>query len=109
MAAYRSVSMHNACQCHNLVLYAGRLGKFKKECPGEGRRAGWSGRDLEKPTYQLPYEHSVNCYFEKEKWRFYSYTWASIEAKERAGIFIQFLSLMEVRFEELIEYIPFPT
>lgn len=72
-------------------------------------RAGWSGRDLEKPTYQLPYEHSVNCYFEKEKWRFYSYTWASIEAKERAGIFIQFLSLMEVRFEELFEYIPFPT
>lgn len=85
-----------------IIQYRMREGlkKFKEEHPGESLRAGWGGRELERPTYKLLYEHSVNCYFEKEKCGVYSYAWASVETKERVGIL---LNLMEVSLEELIE------
>lgn len=85
-----------------IIQYRMREGlkKYEEEHPGEVLRAGWGGRRLEKPTYRLLYEHSVNCYFEKEEMGVYSYSWSSVETKERVGIL---LYLMGIRLEELIE------
>lgn len=85
-----------------IIQYRMREGlkKFNEENPGVKLRAGWGGRPLESPTYKLLYEHSVNCYFEKEALGVYSYAWSSIETKERVGIL---LSLMGINLEELIE------
>ncbi len=48
-----------------IIQYRMREGlkKFKEKHPGEVLRAGWGGRNLERPTYKLLYEHSANCYF----------------------------------------------
>lgn len=85
-----------------IIQYRMREGlkTFKEKHPEEVLRAGWGGRNLERPTYKLLYEHSTNCYFEKETRGVYSYAWASVETKERVGIL---LSLMGISLEELIE------
>ena len=75
------------------------LDRFRKENPEEKLRAGWGGRPLENPTYKLLFEHSVNCYFEKEGLGVYSYAWPSVETKERVGILLE---LMGITLEELV-------
>jgi transposase len=75
------------------------LKETQKEKPGVKLRAGWGGRVLEKPTYRLLYEHSVNCYFEKEKSGVYSYAWPSMETRERVE---PLLKLLEITLDELI-------
>ena len=75
------------------------LDRFRKENPEEKLRAGWGGRPLENPTYKLLFEHSVNCYFEKEGPGVYSYAWPSAETKERVGILLE---LMGIKLEELV-------
>lgn len=85
-----------------IIQYRMREGlkKFEEENPGVKLRAGWGGRPLENPTYKLLYEHSVNCYFEKEALGVYSYAWSSIETRERVE---SLLNLMGIKLEELIE------
>lgn len=58
-----------------IIQYQMREGlkEFNNENPSVKLRAGWGGRPLEKPTYRLLYEHSVNCYFEREDEGIYSY------------------------------------
>ena len=75
------------------------LKETQKEKPGEKLRAGWGGRVLEKPTYRLLYEHSVNCYFEKEESGVYSYAWPSMETRERVE---PLLKLLKITLDELI-------
>lgn len=75
------------------------LKEFNNENPGKKLRAGWGGRTLEKPTYRLLYEHSVNCYFEKEDSGVYSYAWSSAETRERVETL---LNLMKITLNDLI-------
>lgn len=75
------------------------LKEFKEKNPNVKLRAGWGGRTLENPTYRLLYEHSVNCYFEKEDKGIYSYAWPSSETRERVETL---LNLMKITLDELI-------
>ena len=72
---------------------------LKEENPDAKLRAGWGGRVLENPTYRLLYEHSVNCYFEKEESGVYSYAWPSVETRERVEAL---LKLLKTPLEELV-------
>ena len=76
------------------------LKEFNEENPGVKLRAGWGGRTLEKPTYKLLHEHSVNCYFEREEAGVYSYAWSSSETRERVETL---LKLMKITLNDLIE------
>ena len=75
------------------------LKEYKRENPDIKLRAGWGGRALENPTYRLLYEHSVNCYFEKEDAGIYSYAWSSAETRERVETL---LNLMKITLEDFI-------
>lgn len=79
------------------------LKETQKEKPGEKLRAGWGGRVLEKPTCRLLYEHSVNCYFEKEESGVYSYAWPGMETGERVE---PLLKLLKITLDELTGYKP---
>ena len=76
------------------------LKEFNKENPGIKLRVGWGGRPLESPTYKLLYEHSVNCYYEREEEGVYSYAWSSSETRERVETL---LKLMKITLNDLIE------
>lgn len=84
-----------------IIQYRMREGlkEFNNENPGKKLRAGWGGRTLENPTYRLLYEHSVNCYFEKEDSGVYSYAWSSAETRERVETL---LNLMKITLNDLI-------
>ncbi len=84
-----------------VIQYRMRKGlkEYKKENPDVKLRAGWGGRTLENPTYRLLYEHSVNCYFEKEDTDVYSYAWSSTETRERVEAL---LNLMKITLDDLI-------
>lgn len=56
-------------------------------------------RPLKNPTYRLFYEHSVNCYYEKEEIGNYSYAWPTMETKQRVETL---LMLMGVSLESLL-------
>ena len=85
-----------------IIQYRMREGlkEFNNENPGVKLRAGWGGRTLENPTYRLLYEHSVNCYFEKEGVGIYSYAWSSVETRERVETL---LNLMKITLNDLLE------
>jgi hypothetical protein len=76
------------------------LKKFNEAHPGEKIYAGWGGRPLEKPTYKLLYEHSVNCCFERENWEQYSFAWLSDVTQARVE---PLLALMGLSLEQLLE------
>lgn len=84
-----------------IIQYRMREGlkEYQKETPAKKLRAGWGGRVLEKPTYRLLYEHSINCYFEKEGRGVYSYARPSVEARERVE---PLLKLLKITLDELI-------
>ena len=84
-----------------IIQYRMREGlkEFNHENPGAKLRAGWGGRVLETPTYRLLYEHSINCYFEKEEEGVYSYAWSSVETRERVETL---LKLMKITLGDLI-------
>jgi len=85
-----------------LIQYRLREGlkAFKEEHPGEKIYAGWGGRPLEAPTFKLIYEHSINCYFERESWQRYSFAWPSVETKNRVQ---PLLMLMDLSLEQLLK------
>ena len=67
------------------------LAKYKEENPGGKLRVGWNGRELTNPTYRLLYEHSYDCYFEKEGLGRYSFEWPYVESKERVGTLLRLM------------------
>jgi len=75
------------------------LKEFKETYPGIKLYAGWGGRPLEAPTYKLLFEHSINCYFERESQEQYSFAWPSVETKDRVSAL---LMLMEISLELLV-------
>jgi transposase len=76
------------------------LSKFREENPGAKLKVGWNGRELANPTYMLLYEHSFDCYFEREERGKYSFEWPYVESEERVGAL---LSLMGLDVLDLIE------
>jgi transposase len=85
-----------------LIQYRLREGleSYQKTHPGETIRAGWGGRPLKSPTYKLLYEHSINCYFERESEDQYSFAWPCAEAATRVG---SLLALMGFTLEQFIK------
>lgn len=76
------------------------LKEFNEKYPDEKIYAGWGGRALEAPTYKLLYEHSINCYFERENWMQYSFEWPSNTTRARVE---PLLTLMGLSLELLLE------
>ncbi|WP_373262907.1 hypothetical protein [Hungatella hathewayi] len=76
------------------------LREYQEKNPEGELRVGWGNRPLKNPTYRLLYEHSVNCYFEKEGCREYSFAWPTVETKERMSILLE---LLGIGLEELVE------
>ena len=76
------------------------LREYQEKNPESELRVGWGNRLLKNPTYRLFYEHSVNCYFEKEGCREYSFAWPTVETKERMIILLE---LLGIGLEELVE------
>ncbi len=75
------------------------LKKFEEANPGKKLCVGWGDRPLKNPTYRLLFEHCINCYFEREGFREYSYAWPSVETRFRVTAL---LALLEVDLEELV-------
>jgi transposase len=69
------------------------LSKHKQENPGDILYVGWNGRELASPTYKLLYEHSFDCYFEREDCGKYSFAWPYVESKIRVGTLLQLMGL----------------
>ena len=67
-----------------LIQYRLRDGlkKHNEENPGVPIMAGWGGRPLKSPTYKLLYEHSINCYYQRESWGKYRFVWPYVETKQ---------------------------
>ena len=63
-------------------------------------RAGWAGRKLEAPTFQLLYEHSINCKYERIKLDEYIFDWPSNETKL---LVIPLLALLGYTLVSLLE------
>ena len=57
------------------------LKKHNEENPQEPIYAGWKGRPLTSPTFQLLFEHAINCCFECEAEGEYSFDWSSTKTK----------------------------
>jgi len=51
------------------------------EHPDEPIMSGWGGKALANPTFKLFYEHSYNCYYEKDKPGEYSFVWPYVETR----------------------------
>jgi transposase len=68
------------------------LKKHQEVNPDEPIYAGWNGRELTSPTFKLPYEQTINCYYERERSGEYSFIWPFTEAKY---IVKSLLSLMD--------------
>jgi len=69
------------------------LSKHKQENPGDILYVGWNGRELASPTYKLLYEHSFDCYFEREDCGKYSFAWPFVESKIRVGTLLRLMGL----------------
>lgn len=76
------------------------LREYKEREPEGELRVGWGNSVLKTPTYRLLYEHSINCYFEKEALGEYSFAWPTVETKERVSVL---LNLYGIELEELVE------
>jgi transposase len=57
------------------------LKQHLEENPYEAIYAGWSGRKLISPTFQLFYMHTKNCRFEREGNSDYSFNWPNVETR----------------------------
>jgi len=69
------------------------LAKHEQDNPGQPIYAGWGGRPLTKPTFKLLYEHSINCYYEREGPGEYSFIWPYSEAKYIIGSLLKLMGL----------------
>ena len=69
------------------------LKKRQEERPDEILKAGWGGKPLVNPTFKLLYEHTINCYFERDSVGVYSFTWPDEKTEKRVSILLSLLSL----------------
>ena len=51
--------------------------------PDDIIRAGWGGKKLVSPTFQLFYEHSINCKYERIEIGEYKFDWPNVETKAK--------------------------
>jgi hypothetical protein len=75
------------------------LKKHNEANPNVPIRAGWGGRPLKNPTFKLLYEHSINCYFERERLGQYIFGWPSGTTRQRVE---PLLELMGLTLEQLV-------
>jgi transposase len=76
------------------------LKDYNNKNPGEKLYVGWGSRALEAPTFKLLYEHSYNCYFERENWGSYIFEWPNSITQYRVT---ELLKLMGLSIEKLLE------
>jgi len=57
------------------------LKRHLEENPDDIIYAGWNGKKLISPTFQLFYSHTINCRFEREGNSGYSFNWPNVETK----------------------------
>ena len=69
------------------------LKKYKEENPTSELRVGWGGRPLVSPTFRLFYEHSARCYYHREGFNEYSFTWPNIETEKMVIPLLKLLGL----------------
>jgi transposase len=90
-----SMVLHVALLVRALIQFRLREGlrEHIEKRPNEVIRAGWGGRPLETPTFQLLYEHAINCYFEHESCGEYSFSWPSRKTKNLVAPLLALLNL----------------
>ena len=68
-----------------IIQYRMRAGlkEFNESNPGAAIRAGWAGRPLTNPTFQLLYETSINCFYERVSSTEYNFVWSSPKIQDR--------------------------
>ena len=93
--------LHVALLIRALVQYRLRegLAEHNKQNTGIPIYAGWAGKPLKNPTFKLFYEHSVNCFFERENMGEYSFYWPSTLTERRVA---PLLELMGYTLEDLL-------
>jgi transposase len=69
------------------------LVKFNAENPGQVIHAGWGGRPLENPTFHLFYEHSINCYYERESGNKYTFVWSTTKTRNLVEPLLELMGL----------------
>jgi transposase len=62
--------------------------------------AGWNGRELKNPTFKLFYEHTINCFYERESSGEYSFAWLHTDIQY---IVTSLLSLMGETVASIME------
>ena len=85
-----------------IIQYRMREGlkQFNEENPGVVLKVGWQGKPLLNPTFKLLYEHSINCFFEKEEPGKYSFSWYNRQTEYRVSTL---LKLMGISIYDLLE------
>jgi transposase len=85
-----------------IIQYLMRDGmkRHNEERPGVPIYAGWGGRPLANPTFKLFYEHSARCYFVRENYDHYTFSWPNLDTE---NCVLPLLNLMRVTLEELVE------
>ena len=75
--------LHFSLLIRAIVQYRMREGlqKHLEANPKDIIRAGWGGKKLVAPTFQLLYEHSINCKYERINNDDYTFDWPSAETK----------------------------
>ena len=68
-----------------IIQYRMRAGlkEFNESNPDAVICAGWAGRPLKNPTFQLLYENSVNCFYERVSSTEYNFVWSSPKIQDR--------------------------
>ena len=85
-----------------LIQYRLRDGlqKHIEQNPDVPIYAGWGGRELKNPTFKLLYEHSANCYYERERQGEYLFEWPFSETRRYVE---QLLALMGISVATLLQ------
>jgi hypothetical protein len=76
------------------------LKKHEEEKPNQPIYAGWAGRPLKAPTFKLLFEHSINCYYEREQSGEYSFTWIYPETRNLVEPLLSLMGLSVVSIME---------
>ena len=68
-----------------IIQYRMRAGlkEFNEFNPGAVIRAGWAGRPLTNPTFQLLCENSINCFYGRVNSTEYNFVWSSPKIQDR--------------------------
>jgi len=99
-----SMILHVSLLIRALIQFRLREGlkAYEENHPGETINAGWGGRPLKNPTFQLIYEHSRDTYFEYDRFTSeFSFEWPNEKTKV---IITHLLSLLGFSLPDIIYY-----